>query len=189
MSVRTGPIKDHVTAVTAVLSLVSVVAVFGAAAGVIPAGAVPRWPALVEAVPHVNAAISVAAIGLIVGGVRAIRRGEVRRHQRAMIAAFVLFVAFLALYLYKVILAGPASFPGPDPVYRFVYLPALAIHILLAVVTLPLLYYVLLVGTTHSVAEIPDTAHPRVGRVAATLWVVSFVLGIAVYLMLYVIWG
>ena len=180
--------KDHVTGVAALLSVVSVALVFAAAGGVLPANALPESSALVAAVPHLNAAISVAAIAAIAGGVRAIRRGDVDRHRSLMATAFVLFVAFLALYLYKIVIAGPSEFGGPDPVYRFVYLPVLAIHVLLAVVTIPPLYYVLGVGLTHPVEEIPRTRHPRLGRVAATLWTVSFALGIVVYLLLYVVY-
>ena len=100
----------------------------------------------------------------------------------------MLFVAFLVLYLYRVSLVGPAPFPGPDSVYQFVYLPVLAIHILLAIVCIPLLYYVLLLALTHDVAELPATNHPRVGRVAASLWQISFALGIVVYLLLYAVY-
>jgi putative membrane protein len=57
----------------------------------------------------------------------------------------------------------------------------------LAMVAIPLVYYALLLAGTRPVSEIYDTKHARVGRLAATLWVVSFALGIVVYLMLYVI--
>jgi len=38
------------------------------------------------------------------------------------------------------------------------------------------------------VSELPHTDHPRAGKVAAGLWLVSFTLGIVVYLMLYVVY-
>jgi putative membrane protein len=99
-----------------------------------------------------------------------------------------LFVVFLVLYLYKVSLQGPAPFPGPDTIYRFVYLPTLAIHILLAIVCLPLLYYVVLLALTRPVSELRGTSHARIGRLAASLWLVSFVLGNVVYAFLYVVY-
>jgi putative membrane protein len=98
-----------------------------------------------------------------------------------------LFATFLVLYLYKVVVAGPASFPGPESVYQFVYLPLLAIHILLAIVCIPLLYYVALLALTRPISEVFDTNHRRVGRVAASLWLISFVLGNVVYAMLYLV--
>jgi putative membrane protein len=144
--------------------------------------------AVFAAIPHVNAVVSTAAIATIVLGVRAIRRGNWRRHRAFMLASLALFVVFLALYLYKVSIQGPAPFPGPDAVYRFVYLPTLAIHIILAIVCLPLLYYVVLLALTHPVSALRGTAHARFGRVAASLWLVSFVLGNVVYAFLYLVY-
>ena len=185
MAVRT---RDHVPLLAAVLSIVSLALVFGAVLGAVPASLLPHAPSAVAAIPHLNAVISLVAIGAIAYGWRQIRRGNVRNHRVAMVSAALLFAAFLLLYLYKVVVEGTASFPGPESVYQFVYLPLLAIHVTLAVVCVPLLYYVLLIGLTYPVAEIPRTRHPRVGRVAASLWLTSFALGIAVYLLLYVVY-
>jgi putative membrane protein len=96
-----------------------------------------------------------------------------------------LFVAFLVLYLYKVAVSGTAGFGGPDAVYRFVYLPTLAIHMVLAIICIPLLYYVLLLAMTRPVSELYDTSHRRFGRIAASLWLISFALGNVVYVLLY----
>jgi putative membrane protein len=183
-----GP-RREVPILTGLLSVVSLALVFGAALRIVPASSLPQAdPSLLAAVPHVNAVVSTAAIVTILAGVRFIRRGEVAKHRAMMLVSFGLFVVFLALYLYKVALQGPATFPGPDTVYRFFYLPLLAVHILLAVVCVPLLYYVLLLAATRPVSAIYDTAHRRVGRVAASLWLVSFVLGNVVYLLLYVVY-
>jgi putative membrane protein len=181
--------RDHVRELTAVLTAVSLALVFGAALGAVPQSTLPRASdAVLAAIPHVNAAVSTVAIVTILFGVRAIRRGDWRRHRTLMLVSLVLFVGFLALYLYKVSIQGPAPFPGPDTVYRFVYLPTLAIHVVLAVVCLPLLYYVVLLALTRPVAELRRTSHARIGRVAAALWLVSFVLGNVVYAFLYVVY-
>ena len=183
------PAEGRVPELTALLSAVSLALVFGAALGTIPRTLLPTAPdAVLAAIPHVNAAVSTVAMFTILAGVAFVRRGDVRRHRAAMLASLGLFAVFLSLYLYKVILEGPAEFPGPAAVYRFVYLPTLAVHVLLAVVCIPLLYYVLLLALTRPVSEIPRTRHRRVGRVAAALWLVSFALGDVVYLLLYVVY-
>jgi putative membrane protein len=182
--------RNRVRELTAVLSVVSLAVVFGTAGGFVPSGALPRVAPLVEAIPHLNAALSATALLTIVLGVRAIRRGDVERHRLAMMTTTALFLAFLLCYLYRIALEGPSGFPGPSTVERFLYLPLLAVHILLAVVSIPLVYYVLLVAITRPVAAVRESLHPRVGRVAATLWAISFALGIVVYLLLYVVpWG
>jgi putative membrane protein len=105
-----------------------------------------------------------------------------------MLTTLGLFAAFLVLYLYRITVRGTTAFGGPDAVYRVVYLPTLGIHILLAIVCVPLLYYVALLAATRPVSELRGSLHPRVGRVAAALWFVSFLLGDVVYLLLYVVY-
>ncbi len=179
--------KEQVPILTGILSVVSLAVVFGAAGGMIPPSAVPTPPGwFLDAIPHVNAVISLAAIATIGLGWRWIRRGNVDRHRRAMVLSFALFVTFLVLYLYRLVsLGGPASFPGPATVERFVYLPMLAVHILLAVICIPLVYYALLLAATHTVGELSRTRHAAIGRIAAALWLVSFALGVSVYATLY----
>ena len=180
--------RNHVPALAGLLSAVSLALVFGAVLGAFE-GTLPRAPtAVLDAIPLVNVLVSALAIVTIATGWRAIRRGAVRRHRTLMGVSLVLFVTFLTLYLYRVSLLGPAPFPGPDSIYRFVYLPTLAIHVSLAIVCIPLLYYVLLLALTRPVEALSATNHPRVGRVAASLWMTSFALGIVVYLLSYVVY-
>ena len=182
-------LRPYVPALTAVLSVTALVLVFAAALGAVPSALLPRASdATLEAIPHVNAGVSALALLTIPAGVLAIRRQQIRRHRALMLTSTALFTIFLMLYLYKVSIAGPAPFPGPNSVYTTVYLPLLAVHIFLAVVTVPLVIYVLLLAGTHPISALPSTRHPQVGRVAAGLWFVSFALGEAVYAILYVIY-
>lgn len=179
--------REHLPTVVGLLSVLSLGLVFAAVLRVIPATVIPRAPVLVlAAIPHINAIISLVAIGVIGYGWRAIRRGHIDRHRTAMLTGAALFAVFLLLYLYKVALVGPTTFPGPDVVFGLVYLPLLAVHMMLAIICVPLLYYVLLLALTRPVHEIPRSRHPRVGRVAVSLWLASFGLGLLVYGMLYV---
>jgi putative membrane protein len=181
--------RDRVPALAAGLTVVSLALVFGAVLRVIPESLLPRVSdATLALIPHVNAVVSTVAIGTIGVGVWFARRRAYRKHRAMMLTSLGLFALFLVLYLYKVVLEGAATFPGPESVYTFVYLPLLAVHILLAIVCIPLLYYVLLLAVTRPISELQGTAHRRVGRVAAALWLVSFVLGDAVYLLLYVVY-
>jgi putative membrane protein len=179
--------REQVRSLTAVLSVVSLALVFAAAGGRIPQSTVPGAPEwFLDLIPHVNVAISATAIATITVGWRTIRRGRIDRHRIAMLASFGLFAAFLTLYLYRLVATGgPEPFPGPDAVYQFVYLPILAIHILLAVVCIPLVYHALLLAGAYPIHELPETNHARLGRVAASLWLVSFSLGIVVYGLLH----
>ncbi|MFC4408396.1 DUF420 domain-containing protein [Haloarchaeobius iranensis] len=180
-------VKRNVPAVTAVLSIVSLALVFGAARQLIPKSLLPAAPDwLVSAIPHVNAVISVVAVVVILAGLRAIKQDRWDRHRKLMGTGVVLFVIFLALYLYKVALKGPNTFPGSG-VAELAYLAILAIHMILAIACIPLLYYVLLLAVTRPMSELSETVHPKIGRIAAPLWLISFVLGTVVYVMLYLV--
>jgi len=182
-------IRDNVPALTAILSAVALALVFGAALQAIPPSLLP--PAnetLFAVVPHLNAAVSALAIVAILAGWRFVRRGEIARHRASMVTAFVLFAVFLVGYLYRVAHVGPAEFAGPAGLAT-AYYAFLAVHILLAIVCVPLLFYVLLVAGSRPVPRIYETGHARVGRVAASLWLVSFTMGIVVYLLHHVIYA
>jgi len=182
-------LRRRVPELTGLLSVVALALVFAAAGQAIPTAYLPRAPEwVIRAIPHVNAVVSVTAILTIVVGVRAIREGDVTRHRRAMLTTAGLFAAFLVAYLYRVALEGTTDFGGPSAVEQFFYYPLLAIHILLAVICVPLVIYVLLLAAAYPVERLPETRHPTVGRVAATLWLVSFALGTVVYLLLYVLY-
>ncbi|WP_435098063.1 DUF420 domain-containing protein [Halorubrum sp. N11] len=178
--------RENVPLLTALLSVVALALVFSAVGGVIPSRVLPRASdTVLDALPHLNAVISAAAIATILLGWRAISRGNVRRHKAFMLSSFGLFVAFLAGYLYRLILVGTTEFPGPEAVYSYVYLPFLSVHILLAIVCLPFVFYALLLAATRPYEALYHTRHAQVGLVAAVLWLISFTMGIGVYLMLY----
>ncbi|WP_135661779.1 DUF420 domain-containing protein [Halorhabdus rudnickae] len=180
-------VRRHVPLLTAVLSAVSLALVFGVVGGLVPSGMLPRTSdAVIEALPHLNALLSTLALVAIGTGLVAIRRGDVRAHQRWMGTAFLLFVGFLCSYLYRIAIEGSTTFRGPAAIAPLYYL-LLAIHVSLAILCLPLLYYVLLLAYGYDAAELSETNHPRVGRIAAPLWATSFALGIVVYLALYVV--
>ncbi len=184
-----GFARRHVRSLTAVLSVASLALVIAAVRGFVPASAVPHAPdAVLHALPTVNAALSAAAIGTITLGWRAIRNGNIKRHKGAMVASTLLFALFLVFYLYRIVVEGTTGFAGPNAVYTYVYLPVLIVHMGLAMVSIPLVYYALLLAGTREIREIPATNHAKVGRVAASLWLVSFALGIVVYLLLYVLY-
>lgn len=180
--------RQHVTGLTMLLSAVALAFVFAAALQRLPVESLPKSPTLLAWIPHVNAVVSLAAITTITVGWRAVRNGAIDRHRVAMVASFLLFAAFLVLYLYRVAILGPTEFPGEAFVRTYLYLPILMVHVLLAVVCVPFVINALLLAATHSVTELPRTKHPLVGRIAASLWLVSFALGLVIYASLYLVY-
>ena len=175
---RENPLK-----VTALLSVVGYVLVLGTFAGVLPIYpdiGIETVNLLSDGIAVVN---SVATVSLVLGWYW-IRKGEVRKHRAAMLTSFVLILVFLAMYLVKVGGSGGEKHITVEGAVYYAYLLMLAVHILLSVVAVPVVLYALVLGLTHSPSELRDTAHKRVGRIAAGSWILSLTLGVVTYLML-----
>ncbi|MDQ2051468.1 DUF420 domain-containing protein [Natronolimnohabitans sp. A-GB9] len=132
---------------------------------------------------HAIAVINTATTVLLIAGWYWIRAGEVAKHRLAMIGSFALILLFLVVYLVRVGGGGEKLFEGPQLIY-YAYLIMLAIHIILSIVAVPVVLYALILGLTHTPRELEQTAHARIGRIAAGSWILSLVLGVVTYLML-----
>jgi len=153
-----------------------------------PAQLPPAVRAALPVFPPLIAVVNALALVCLIAGWRAIRAGRVRTHRRFMLASAALISLFLALYVTRVALGGTKAFPGPAAVRAYVYLPVLAVHILLSIVSVPLVIYNLITGLTRETRAVAPTRHPIVGRFAVALWSTSLALGILVYLLLNVVY-
>ena len=180
-------LRERPIGVTIVLTIVGYTLVIGTFVADIPI-----YPDLTNAqvnvFTHAIAGINAVTTVLLVLGWYWIRTGEVEKHRLAMTGAFATILLFLVVYLIRVGGGGTKEFVGPVLV-RNVYLVMLAIHIILSIVAVPVVLYALILGLTHTPTELRDTAHARVGRIAAGSWILSLVLGIVTYLMLNHIYG
>jgi len=189
-----GWVGEHPKAVTAVLSVVGYVVVVGAFV-------VPSFQALfpelslrqVNVLGTAIAAVNSVTVVLLCVGWYWIRAGEVKKHAAAMISSFVLILIFLLMYVPRVAGGGTKEFvlessyswvPLWEPIVP-AYLLMLAIHILLSILSVPLVLYAIMLGLTHTPDQLrTQTPHKRVGRIAAGTWILSLVLGVVTYVML-----
>ncbi|WP_418284421.1 DUF420 domain-containing protein [Halorubrum sp. DTA46] len=140
--------------------------------------------ATVEFLTHAIAAVNTLTVVTLSLGWYFIRRGEVRKHAASMITSFGLILVFLGMYVPRVAGGGTKYFVGPDPAY-YAYLIMLAIHILLSIVSVPVVLYAIVLGLTHTERELrEETPHAKVGRIAAGAWLLSLVLGVIAYVLL-----
>jgi putative membrane protein len=167
--------------VTAVLSLVGYVLVFGTFGGIFPFPSISNETVIV--LSDAIAVVNTAALTAIVAGVYFIRTDQVRKHRAAMLTAFGLIVLFLAMYLLKVGGGFEKAILVEGPVY-YAYLVMLAIHILLSAVSVPVVVHAVVLGLSHTPEELRQTAHAKVGRIAVAAWGLSLFLGIVTYVML-----
>lgn len=176
-------LRNHPLGVTAILTIVGYALVLGTFLVDIPI-----YPDLtlaeVNVLTHAIAVINAATTVLLVAGWYWIRTGAVEKHRFAMVGAFLLILLFLVVYLLRVGGGGEKYITGvSDPVY-YAYLAMLGIHILLSILAVPVVLYALILGLTHTPAELRQTSHATVGRIAAASWILSLVLGVVTYAML-----
>ena len=189
-----GPVRAHPKAITALLSVVGYAAVVGAF--VVPSvqALFPRLSlAQVNLLADAIAVVNSTAVVLLSLGWYWIRNDEVQKHAYAMISSFVLILLFLSMYLPKVAGGGTKEFVLESsyawvPLWEWVYpayLLMLAVHILLSILSVPLVLYAIVLGVTHTPEELrTETPHRRVGRLAASAWILSLFLGVVTYLLL-----
>ncbi|WP_135662583.1 DUF420 domain-containing protein [Halorhabdus rudnickae] len=179
--------RERPLTLTAVLSVIGYALVAGAFAG-----AIPLFPSLSDATVnlfgHLIALVNTAALLAILAGGWFIRRGEIAKHRVAMLSAFGLILVFLVLYLWKVGGGFEKSILATG-LPQIAYLLMLAVHIVLSVVAVPVVLYAVILGLTHSPAELRETHHARVGRIAVAAWGVSLFLGIVTYVLLNHVYG
>jgi putative membrane protein len=134
---------------------------------------------LVELLPKVNACLNGTSGLLLLGGVRAIKRGRRDVHERFVLSAVAASALFLVGYLTRVALQGTHRFAGRG-LLRTAYFIILISHMILAVAVVPLVVRLLYLARRERFPE-----HRRLARVTFPIWMYVSVTGVVVYFMLY----
>lgn len=137
----------------------------------------------VNLLSHAIAVNNGLAILCLILGWYWIRTGDVKKHPKAMVTGFALIMVFLVMYLLKTGGGGRKEFIGPAWAW-WSYVSMLGIHILLSILSVPLVLYALILGSSRSLDEVPSTNHRTIGRWAAASWITSLLLGLVAYVML-----
>lgn len=114
-------------------------------------------------------------------GWRHVRRREIETHRKWMLASASLGAAFFVSYVLQSLVIGDTTFGGPERWER-PYLVFLWVHILLATAA-----GVLGIATLRLALRGRFPQHRRFGPWTASLWFVAAGTGLAVFLLLYVI--
>lgn len=131
----------------------------------------------VNDLPHVIALTNVTTAVCLGVGYAMIRRGDIRRHRLAMLAALVCSAAFLVVYVLYKANSGFAKFGGVGLV-RPVYFTILTIHVLGAIAIVPLVPMLVVRAFKGQFDE-----HRRLARRTWPLWMFVAVSGVVVYVM------
>ncbi len=131
----------------------------------------------VNDLPHVIALTNVATAVCLTVGYAMIRRGDIRRHRLAMLAALACSAAFLVVYVLYKANSGFAKFGGVG-VIRPVYFTILTIHVLGAIAIVPLVPMLVARALRGRFEE-----HRQLARWTWPVWIFVAVSGVVVYVM------
>ena len=132
-------------------------------------------------VPVINAILNGTSALLISVGLWAIKRRKRTLHMRLMLAAFASSALFLVNYVYYHLSHGDTHFAGEGGV-RLVYFSVLISHVLLSMVTFPMILTSLYLGLSNRLE-----AHRRLSKWTWAGWMYVSVTGVGVYFMLHLI--
>jgi putative membrane protein len=110
---------------------------------------------------------------------RAIRRLDIEKHRRWMLAAATTSALFLVSYVLYHLRVGSVRFAGVGAA-RPEYFTIIGTHTVLAVLVLPLVLRTLYLGLKRR-----DDRHRRIARWTFPIWLYVSMTGVVVYVMLY----
>lgn len=124
--------------------------------------------------------IVLSAICVAIGW-RLIWKKEIEKHKKVMLLAAVFAVIFFTIYASRTIFIGNTAFGGPDSI-RLYYTIFLFCHITLATLGAVL-------GIIQIVTGLKDKydVHRKIGPGASIVWFFTAITGVAVYILLYVL--
>ncbi|WP_432359551.1 DUF420 domain-containing protein [Sporosarcina sp. UB5] len=125
--------------------------------------------------------IILSAIFVAVGWIL-IKKRNIEAHKKAMMAAAISAVLFLAIYLSRTIFIGNTAFGGPDNL-KVYYTVFLIFHIVLSIIGAVMGVMTINWGFKNKLDK-----HRKLGPITSIVWFSSAITGVAVYLLLYVIY-
>lgn len=128
--------------------------------------------------PPIYAAINGITAIVLVAAVVSIKNGNRKLHENLMKFAITLSVLFLLLYIAYHLTTESTKYGGEGTV-KYVYYFILATHIILSVVTIPLV----LVSYVRALAQKFDK-HKQLTKFTFPIWLYVAVTGVIVYLMI-----
>jgi len=143
--------------------------------GLIAWYSVPNW---VLFLPKLNALINGTCSILLLISFYYIRRGDIIRHKRLNLVAFMLSALFLVSYIIYHSTGNEAKFGGQG-IIRPIYFFILISHIMLSAIVLPL---VLL--SFHRGLNMQVEKHKKLVRWSFPIWLYVTITGVIVYLMM-----
>lgn len=137
---------------------------------------------VIKLVSFICTSLVVTSAIIMAFGWGAIRRKQTKTHERLMLVSTALATLFFILYVIKTTVLGSTQFGGPEE-WKIPYLVFLFFHIALSTTAAVMGVITLVQAYKRNYAK-----HKKIGRATAIVWFSTAVTGVAVYLLLYVLY-
>ncbi len=134
----------------------------------------------VHDLPVVNASLNGTATVLLLLGLFFIKTGRVTAHIITMCTTLLVSAVFLTCYLVYHYSVGHVAFPGTGVLVRTFYFVLLVSHIILAVVSVPMILMTVIPALRQRFDK-----HKRMARWTYPVWLYVSITGVIVYFMCY----
>lgn len=132
--------------------------------------------------PTISTTFIVLSAVMVAIGWSLIRKRKINAHKKAMTVAGIFAIIFFVIYASRTIFIGNTSFGGPEDI-KIYYTIFLIFHITLATVGAVLGIISLVTGFKNKLS-----IHRKLGPVTSIVWFFTGITGVAVYLLLYVLY-
>ncbi|MED4452737.1 DUF420 domain-containing protein [Metabacillus fastidiosus] len=139
-------------------------------------------PDTLPILPTISTSFIVLSAVFVAVGWYLIRQKRVQDHQKMMMFAAIFAVLFFIIYASRTIFVGNTAFGGPDNIKMY-YTIFLVFHVTLATVGAVLGIIMLVTGFKDNLER-----HRKLGPTTSIIWFFTAITGVAVYLLLYVIY-
>ncbi|MBF7017393.1 DUF420 domain-containing protein [Staphylococcus durrellii] len=132
--------------------------------------------------PTISTTFIVLSAILVAIGWRKIWKRNIEGHKRVMLTAAVAALLFFTIYASRTVFIGNTAFGGPDSI-KIYYTIFLVFHINLATIGG-------ILGLVQIITAFKDkfNIHRKVGPIASIIWFFTAITGVAVYVLLYVLY-
>ena len=132
--------------------------------------------------PTISTAFIVLSAIFVAIGWGLIKKGKRKEHQTTMLLAAIFAIIFFIIYASRTVFIGNTAFGGPDDI-KIYYTIFLIFHITLATIGAGLGITMLYTGYKKRFA-----IHRKIGPTTSIIWFFTAITGVAVYILLYVIY-
>ena len=131
----------------------------------------------IEDFPHLLAALNSLSAILLLIGFNHIRNRQIDKHKKTMLSAVAVSAVFLIFYAIYHLNVGHFAFAGQG-IIRYAYFTLLFIHVIMAVINLPMILI-----TLHRALNQRFELHRKIARWTFPIWMFVSVSGVIVYVM------